>query len=146
MPPCKQARLNSATVLHNLRALAANSYIDAVTGLLVLQQQIKALQKAQRLVELNTRRLEKKEISVDDLTRAPINELEESAKVIRDESSLHHTLIAMAALAGDESDRLVVPKGRLQIPAPPILAEIVGGESTSPVSTFQEWSAAQNFR
>ncbi len=102
--------------LRNLRALAANSYIDAVTGLLTLQQQIRALQKAQQLVELNRRRAKANHLSENDLTRARINELEESAKVIRDESSLHQTLIAMAALAGDESDRLVAPTGRLQIP------------------------------
>lgn len=108
-----QAQLSD--FLRNLRALAADSYIDAVTGLLTLQQQIRALQKAQQLVELNSRRAKANHLSENDLTRARINELEESAKVIRDESSLHQTLIAMAALAGDESDRLVAPTG-LQIP------------------------------
>ncbi len=111
----RQAQLSD--FLRNLRALSANSYIDAVTGLLVLQQQIRALQKAQQLVALNRRRAKANHLSENDLTRARINELEERGKVIRYESSLHQTLIAMAALAGDESDAgLVVPTGRLQIP------------------------------
>ncbi len=111
----RQAQLSD--FLRNLRALSANSYIDAVTGLLALQQQIRALQKAQQLVALNRRRAKANHLSENDLTRARINELEERGKVIRYESSLHQTLIAMAALAGDESDAgLVVPTGRLQIP------------------------------
>ena len=111
-----QAQLSD--FLRNLRARAANSYIDAVTGLLMLQRESKALERAQQLVELNTRRLEANKVSEDDVMRARINELEERGQVIRSESSLHQTLIAMAALAGDESVAgLVVPTGRLQIPA-----------------------------
>ncbi len=111
-----QAQLSD--FLRNLRALAADSYIDAVTGLLTLQHETKALQRAHQLVELNTRRMEANEISEDDVMRARMNELEERSQMIRSESSLHQTLIAMAALSGDESIAgLVVPTGRLQIPA-----------------------------
>ncbi|MGA7870571.1 MAG: TolC family protein [Candidatus Binatus sp.] len=125
-----QAQLSD--FLRNLRALAANSYIDAVTGLLTLQQQIKALQKAQQLVDLNTRRVEANQTSEDDLIRARINELEERGKVIRYESSLHQTLIAMAALAGDQSDAgLVVPTGRLQIPPRQFSLESLLAEAVS---------------
>jgi cobalt-zinc-cadmium efflux system outer membrane protein len=110
-----QAQLSD--FLRNLRAQAADSYIDAVTEMLMLQRGLKALQRAQQL--LNTRRAEAKKGSEDSVMRARINELEaRSNQVIGYESSLHQTLVAMATLAGEESrDALVVPTGSLDIPA-----------------------------
>jgi cobalt-zinc-cadmium efflux system outer membrane protein len=111
------SRAQLADYLRNLRAQAANAFIDGLTGFLILQRKSKALVRANQLVEVNEKRLKKNEIREDEVLRARIAALEAQSELISTESSLHETLASMSVLLGSQQrDGLLSPVGNLDIP------------------------------
>ena len=113
-------RANDAQVrdfLRTLRGQAADTFIDGVIGVLKLGRQIKAVARAQQLVELNNDRMKKGEISEDGVIRARISLLEAQSDLFDGESALHQTLGGMAVFEGtSRSGALVEPVGNLEAP------------------------------
>jgi outer membrane protein, heavy metal efflux system len=111
------SRAQLADYLRNLRAQAADTFIDGLTGFLILQRKSKALMRANELVEVNEKRLKKNEIREDEVLRARIAALEAQSELISTESSLHETLASMSVLLGSQQrDGLLSPVGNLDIP------------------------------
>jgi cobalt-zinc-cadmium efflux system outer membrane protein len=111
------SRAQLADFLRNLRVQAANTFIDGLSELLILQRRSLALSRAQQLVEVNTEMLAKKEIREDDLLRARIAALEAENDLIGTVSALHQTLANMSLLLGSQQrDGLLRPLGNLDIP------------------------------
>jgi outer membrane protein, heavy metal efflux system len=111
------SRAQLADFLRNLRVQAANTFIDGLTQLLILQRKSLALTRAQQLVELNEEQLAKKEVREDDVLRARIAELEAESDLISSVSALHETLANLSLLLGSQQrDGLLRPVGNLDIP------------------------------
>jgi outer membrane protein TolC len=103
--------------LRTLRGQAANAFIDGMIGVLRLQREEKTLQRARQLVELNTERLKKGEISEDGVMRARISELEAISNSYDSESDLHQTLGGLAVMMGVQlTNGLIVPVGNAEQP------------------------------
>ncbi len=110
-------RAQLADFLRNLRVQAADTFIDGLTGLLILQRKSLALTRAQQLVEVNTEQLAEKKVREDDVLRARIAELEAENDFIGSVSALHQTLATMSLLLGSQQrDGLLRPLGNLDIP------------------------------
>jgi cobalt-zinc-cadmium efflux system outer membrane protein len=109
---------SSATLsdyLRNLRAVAAETFIDGLADILKLNQMEKSLERAHQLVELNVERLRQGETSEDALMRARIAELEAHSALADVESALYQTLAQLALLMGiSDRDGLIAPKGDLE--------------------------------
>jgi outer membrane protein, heavy metal efflux system len=111
------SRAELADFLRNLRVQAANSFIDGLTELLILQRKSLALTRAQQLVELNQEQLAKNQVREDDVLRARIAELEAENDLISSVSALHETLANLSLLLGSQQrDGLLRPVGNLDIP------------------------------
>jgi len=111
------SRAQLADFLRNLRVQAANSFIDGLTELLILQRKSLALTRAQQLVEVNEEQLAKKQVREDDVLRARISELEAENDLIGSVSALHETLANLSLLLGSQQrDGLLRPVGNLDIP------------------------------
>ena len=101
----------------NLRATAANSFIDGIAQILIIQRKIEALQRAAQLVDLNTKTLKAKHSSEDNLLRAKVGELEARSDLLTSELTLRQTLAGLNLLMGQrESEGLVLPQGNLDEP------------------------------
>jgi cobalt-zinc-cadmium efflux system outer membrane protein len=111
------SRAQTADFLRNLRVQAANTFIDGLTELLILQRKSKALERAQQLVEVSSDEFQRKQIHEDDLLRARIAALEAENDLIGAVSTLHQTLANMSLLLGSQQrDGLLRPAGNLDIP------------------------------
>jgi cobalt-zinc-cadmium efflux system outer membrane protein len=111
------SRAQLADFLRNLRVQAANTFIDGLTELLILQRKSLALTRAQQLVEVNQEQLAKKQVREDDVLRARIAELEAESDLISSVSALHETLANLSLLLGSQQrDGLLRPVGNLDIP------------------------------
>ena len=111
------SRAQLSDYLRNLRAQAADTFIDGLTELLILRRKSLALMRAEQLVEVNTRRLKSGEIREDEVLRTRIAALEARSDLISTESSLHQTLANMSLLLGSlQRDGLLSPVGDLAIP------------------------------
>jgi len=110
-------RAQLADFLRNLRAQAANTFIDGLAELLVLHRKSLALTRAQQLVEVNSKMLQRKQVSEDDFLRARIAALEAENDLVGAVSTLHQTLANMSLLLGSQQrDGLLRPEGNLDIP------------------------------
>jgi cobalt-zinc-cadmium efflux system outer membrane protein len=111
------SRAQLADFLRNLRAQAANTFIDGLTELLILQRKSVALSRAQQLVEVNSKLLQRRQVSEDDVLRARIAALEAENDLVGAVSTLHQTLANMSLLLGSQQrDGLLCPEGNLDIP------------------------------
>lgn len=101
----------------NLRATAADAFIDGLTQILIIQRKIKALQRADQLVALNSQRLQVKQSSEDNFLRAKVGELEARSDLLSSEATLQKTLAGLNVLSGQpESGGLIVPQGNFSQP------------------------------
>lgn len=111
------SRAQLSDYLRNLRAQAANTFINGLTGLLIMQQKSKTLMRAEQLVSVYTKRLKENEIREDEVLRTRIAALEARSDLISTESALHKTLASMSVLLGSQQrDGLLSPVGNLDIP------------------------------
>jgi len=98
----------------NLRANAADDFIDGVTQILIIQRKIIALQRAEQLVALNAQNLAVRRASEDNLLRARVGELEARSDLLQTEAALHQTLAGLSILIGRRAaNGLVMPIGEL---------------------------------
>jgi outer membrane protein TolC len=110
------SRAQLSDYLRNLRAQAANTFIDGLTELLILRRKSLALMRAEQLVDVDIRRLKSGEIREDEVLRTRIAALEARSDLISTESSLHQTLANMSLLLGSlQRDGLLSPVGDLAI-------------------------------
>lgn len=111
------SRAQLADFYRTLRVQAANTFIDGLTELLILQRKSLALSRAQQLVEVNNEQLQRKQVREDDVLRARIAALEAENDLIGAVSTLHQTLANMSLLLGSQQrDGLLRPSGNLDIP------------------------------
>jgi len=103
--------------LRTLRGQAASAFIDGLTGILRLRRDVKSLQRAHQLVELNTERLRSGDASEDSVMRSRISELEAHSNLADAQSDLHQSLGSLTVLMGESRpDGLVGPIGDLESP------------------------------
>ena len=101
----------------NLQVQAANTFIDGLAGLLILQRKSLALMRAEQLVETSAKRLAAKKIKEDEMLRTRIAALEAHNDLISAESTVHQTLANMSLLLGTQQRTgLLSPVGNLDIP------------------------------
>lgn len=109
---------SSATLsdyLRNLRAQAAEAFIDGLTNTLKLKRKEESLERAHQLVELNVEHLGTGETSEDSLLRARIAELEAHSNLADSESDLYQSLGDLAIFMGvSDGNGLIAPKGDLE--------------------------------
>jgi outer membrane protein, heavy metal efflux system len=127
----RAARLSD--YLRNLRAQAAEAFIDGLIDDLELKREEKSLERTRQLVELNVERLQKGEASQDELMRARIAELEAHSRLADTESQLYQILGELEIFMGvSEEDGLTAPQGNLERVAPTFsLAQLVETAVTS---------------
>ena len=100
------------------RGQAADAFIDGLIGLLKMRRDVKSLQRAHQLVELNVERVRTGEASQDSVMRSRISELEAHSNLADAQSSLHETLASLTLLMGKSRiDGLIAPVGDLERPA-----------------------------
>jgi outer membrane protein TolC len=113
------SRASLSDYIRTLRGQAADAFIDGLVGLLKLHRDVKSLQRAHQLVELNVERVQSGEASQDGVMRARISELEAHSNLADAQTALHQTLASLTLLMGKSRiDSLIAPVGDLEIPAP----------------------------
>jgi outer membrane protein, heavy metal efflux system len=111
------SRATLADYIRTLRGQAADAFIDALTGRLKFERDMKSLQRARQLVEYNTEAHSKGTVTEDALMRSRIAELEADNNLATDQSTLHQTLGNLAVLLGSgQSKGLVGAAGSLEAP------------------------------
>jgi outer membrane protein TolC len=144
-----------ASVADNLRTLrgqAADAFIDGLTGLLRFRRDIKSLQRAQQLVELNTQRLRTGQASENNVIRARISELEAHSNLAGVQSDLHQTLGSLTVLIGESRPGgLIGPIGDLENPArtfslEQLIEQAVTSRSDVVAAQYALQSARANYR
>ena len=114
-------RASSASLsdyLRTLRGQAADAFIDGLIGVLKLRRDVKSLQRARQLVELNSERLRKGETSEDSVMRSRISEAEAHSNLADAQSDLHETLGGLNVFMGEiRRNGLTGPAGDLERPA-----------------------------
>ncbi|HUN57684.1 MAG TPA: TolC family protein, partial [Candidatus Binataceae bacterium] len=112
------ARASLADYIRTLRGQAADAFIDALTGRLKFERDMKSLQRAQQLVEYNVEAHTKGQVTEDALMRSRIAELEAHSNLANDQSTLHQTLGNLAVLLGTGSaNGLIGAAGSLEASA-----------------------------
>jgi len=100
--------------IRNLRAQAADVFIDGLQGLLVLHQKQKRLDRARELLQTNIEQQRKQEMGEIPVLRSRIAELQAREEVTTARSDLQQTLRKMSLLMGKQGeDQLLRPKGTL---------------------------------
>jgi outer membrane protein, heavy metal efflux system len=128
------SRAGLADFLRTLRGQAADAFIDAVTGWLKFERDIKSLKRAQQLVEFNAGAYSKGQVTDDALMRSRIAELEAHSNLADAQEALYQTLGGLAVMMGTKSprDSLIGAQGNLEDPAPTFsLEELVEKAVTS---------------
>ncbi|HTT75450.1 MAG TPA: TolC family protein [Candidatus Binataceae bacterium] len=111
------SRAGLADYIRTLRGQAADAFIDALTGRLKLERDIKSLQRAQQLVEFNAQALGQKQASQDALMRSRIAAAEAYSNLANDQSALHQTLGNLAVFMGTRRrEGLIGAEGSLERP------------------------------
>jgi len=104
--------------IRNLRAQAADVFIDALQSLLVLQQKQKHLNQARELLQTNIAQQREQQIGEIPVLRSRVAELQARGEVTTARSDLQQALRKMLLLMGKEgADQLFRPKGTLH-PSP----------------------------
>jgi cobalt-zinc-cadmium efflux system outer membrane protein len=127
------SRAGLADYLRTLRGQAADAFIDAVTGWLKFERDIKSLKRAQQLVEFNAGLYSKGQVTDDAMMRSRIAELEAHSNLSDAQSALHQTLGGLSVMMGtSRRDSLIGAQGNLEEPAPTFsLEELVEKAVTS---------------
>jgi outer membrane protein, heavy metal efflux system len=113
------SRAALADYLRILRGQAADAFIDALTGWLKFERDIKSLKRAQQLVEFNAEALGKGQINQDSILRSRIAALEAYSNLADAETALHQTLGGLAVMVGtSHRNGLTGAKGNLEGQAP----------------------------
>lgn len=118
-----QAGLAAAThdysdAVRSLRALAADTFIDALHARLVVARKQSALGHLQRLVDVNQRRLAAGDIAEVELAQSRVEMQQFRADVLDAQGEQRAAEAAMAALLGDQAAPPVEAAGGLQTPPP----------------------------
>jgi cobalt-zinc-cadmium efflux system outer membrane protein len=101
--------------LRNLRAQAAEAFIDGLTNDLKAKRKEETLERAHQLVELISKGLQSGEGSEDALLRARIAELEAHSDLAESQSDLYQSLGALAVFMGiSDGSGLIGAKGDLE--------------------------------
>jgi len=142
------AKASLADFLRTLRGQAADAFIDGLAGVLRLNREVKSLERSRQLVELNTERLKKGEVSEDGLMRARIAELETHSDLFDSQSALHQSLGGLAVFIGvSRNDGLIAPVGNLEGPARTFsLQELVAKATSSRGDVLAAQHALQGAR
>ncbi|MGA2410326.1 MAG: TolC family protein [Candidatus Binataceae bacterium] len=114
----EESRASLSDYLRALRGQAADAFIDGLAGILKLRRDVKSLQRAHQLVELNVERVRSGDTSQDSVMRSRISELETHSNLADAQSSLHQALAYLTLLMGKSRiDGLIAPAGDLESPA-----------------------------
>jgi len=101
--------------IRNLRAQAADVFIDGLQGLLVLHQEQKHLDRARELLQTNIEQQRKQEMGEIPVLRSRVAELQARGEVTTARSDLQQILRKMLLLMGKQGeDQLFRPKGTLE--------------------------------
>ncbi len=98
----------------NLRATAANAYIDGLSGQLSLERKKRSLETLERLVTSNQERLRAGDIGEVDLLQSRVAALQARSDFLAAESTFEQSLIGLSDLLGNRDHRVLLsPTGTL---------------------------------
>lgn len=103
--------------LLNLKAQAADAYVDGLSDLLKLRRQFKGLQRSRDLIAFIRGELAKGKMDQTNLLRARVSALRARNDLLTAQSSLQRTLVKLTILMGRPArEEMVRPIGNLDMP------------------------------
>lgn len=111
----------------NLRAAAANAYVDALAAQLILEQKQRSAASLDRLVETNEKRFQAGDLAEIDVLQSRVEALQFQSETLAAKSTLQTAVIALSQFLGTQRTSVTIaPQGRLDVPAKPfVLVELV---------------------
>lgn len=100
-----------------LRGAAANAYIDAIAGQLIVGEKRRAYESLDRLAAANAKRLEVGEVGEVDVNQARVDALQAEGDLIAAESTEKSNTLALVQLLGKPNVAPPIPVGGLEMPA-----------------------------
>ena len=102
--------------VRNLRAQAANAFVDGLAGQLVVRRREKGLRRAQQLVLFNEKRKHTGGVAESEFLRSRLAALQAGDDLLNAQSALQQALVDLTVLLGRPArEGLVVPVGNLDI-------------------------------
>jgi cobalt-zinc-cadmium efflux system outer membrane protein len=99
----------------NLRAAAANSFIDALVAQLIVQQKKRSAEALDQLVEANEKRFRDGDLAEIDVTQSRVEAQQFHSELLAAEANLQTAVIALSQFLGKERVSVTVkPEGRLE--------------------------------
>ncbi len=111
----------------NLRAAAANAYVDALAAQLILEQKQRSAASLDRLVEANEKRFRAGDLAEIDVIQSRVEATQFQSEVLAAQSTLQTALIALLQFLGAQrSSVTITPQGRLdELAREFVLSELV---------------------
>ena len=101
----------------NLRAAAANAYVDALAAQLILEKKQRSAASLDRLVEANEKRFRDGDLAEIDVVQSRVEALQFHSEVLAAQSTLQTALIALSQFLGAQrSSVTIAPQGRMDVP------------------------------
>ena len=99
----------------NLRAAAANGFIDALAAQLIVQQKKRSAEALDRLVEANEKRFRAGDLAEIDVTQSRVEAQQFHSELLAAEANLQRAVIALSQFLGKERSSVTLnPEGRLE--------------------------------
>ena len=133
----------------NLRAAAANGFIDALTAQLIVQQKKLSAEALDRLVEANEERLRAGDLAEIDVIQSRVEALQFHSELLAAEANLQTAVIALSQFLGKESGSVTVrPEGRIEeiLPKAFSLSELVEEALQKRPDVVSAWHAREAAR
>ncbi len=103
--------------VRNLRAQAANAFVNGLAGQLIVRRKQKGLSRAQQLVQFNEKRKLSAKLPETELLRSRLAALQARDDLLSAQAALQLALVDLTVLSGRPArEGLVVPAGNLDIP------------------------------
>ena len=111
----------------NLRAAAANAFVDALAAQLIVEQKQRSAASLDRLVDANEKRFRAGDLAEIDVIQSRVAALQFHSELLAAQSTLQTAVIALSQFLGKQrSSVTVAPVGRLEVPAKTfVLGELV---------------------
>jgi cobalt-zinc-cadmium efflux system outer membrane protein len=113
----ESSKAQLADLVRDLRAEAANAFVDGLVGQLIVKRREKGLRRAQQLVQFNQKRMPKERVAEIELLRSRLAALQARDDLLGAQQALQQALVELTVLLGRPArEGLVVPVGNLDIP------------------------------
>lgn len=132
----------------NLRAAAANAFVEALAAQLIVEQKARSAASLERLVEANEERFRAGDLAEIDVIQSRVEARQFQSELLAAQSNLQAAVIALSQFLGEDRRSVAIaPLGRLEVPAKTyILDELVAEALEKRADVVSAWQALEASR